>query len=481
MNKNSIIAILAALVGLMAITLMVVSSRDGRNGGYPINPPPEPIKPEPKKENVGKIWIDNNGVTNIVTETKTISDGKTNTVVEVAPVQRALERRPLEPEATKRLHDGPVIVNSVFEASGKGEHASYGKAIRGSYLYTTTVMAQSKILDKKEDKSTGKVFVKEQRKFLQSRDALSLSDLDVAIALDTLPVDEVKTWCEGACRLVGAACAIVARCFPVTAPWSTMIGFGGKMTAEAHVAAAFAALHAIDGTSARGLLGAFGVSVPENIERFANEWLAKLIKGKVKELHNVIQSIEGKSFIITYEQEKNGAPLNVDYKNEDGSPITDAEWEILRSANAFLDTNVVPDTRCRVGDTWTVWADEVQELFGCAGHGRAEGKISIERVEDQKDGTWTLKIAPATVEFRSDDGTTAGKMQVKDGNGLVDGENASVKSLHATAEGNLRSLNKKRHLLFFDFVKRLDGDSNLRFTLTAEPAKAEPAVKQVSK
>ena len=466
MNKNSIITILGILVGLMAITLVVTEFRHGRGKGG------DRTLLEPTKENIGKTLVDKSGVTNIVTKTETISDGKTNTVIEVAPVQRSVERRPLEPEATKRLHEGPVIVSSVFEASGKAEHASYGKAIRGSYLYTTTVMAQSEILEKNEAKDTGKVLVKEKRRFLQSRDTLSLSDIDVALALDTLPVGQVQQWANGICHLVSSVCTALTPMIPPAAPWLA-IGAAGTETFNVAVNATFATLHGIDGTSARGLLDAFGVKIPDNIERFANERIAKLAKEKVRGVHNAIQSIEGKSFIITYEQEKNGAPLNVDYKNEDGSPITDAEWEILRSANAFLDANVVPDTRCRVGDTWTVWADEVQELFGCAGDGRAEGKIHIERIEDQKDGTWTLKVAPATIEFRSEDGTAAGKMQVKDGNGLVDGENASVKSLHATAGGNLRTLNKKRHFMFFDFVKRLDGDSNLRFTLTAEPAKKQ--------
>ena len=462
MNKNSIIALLVVLVGLMAITLIVKDIRGSKpngGGGDGVVAPTPPSEGPKNPTKIGEI---------------TIIDGKTNEVVVTAPTVRSVERRPLEPEATKRLHEGPVIVTSVFEASGKAEHASYGKAIRGSYLYTTTVMAQSEIKEKTEDKGTGKVFVKERRQFLQARDTLSLSDVDAVLALDTLPVDQVKQWARGICHLASSICTALAPMIPPAAPWLA-IGAAGTESFNVAVNATFTKLHSIDGTSARGLLDAFGVKIPDNIERFANEWLAKLAKEKVRGVHNAIQSIEGKSFIITYEQEKNGAPLNVDYKNENGSPITEAEWEILRSANAFLDANVVPDTRCRVGSTWTVWADEVQELFGCAGDGRVEGKIQIERVDDQKDGTWTLKVEPATIEFRSEDGTAAGKMQVKDGNGLVDGENASVKSLHATADGNLRTLNKKRHFMFFDFVTRLDGDSNLRFTLTVEPEKGEIA------
>ena len=467
MNKNSIIAILGALVALMAITLFVKEIRDR---GPVINGPLS-------KKDVGKTIVDESGVTNIVVETATISDGKTNTVIEVAPVLRSVERRPLEPEATKRLHDGPVIISSVFEASGKAEHASGGKAVRGCYHYTTTVVAQSEVKEKEADEQTGLVRVVERRKFLQSRDSISsrdsnlITNVDVAIALDTLPVDQVRVWVDNTCNLVGGASAIISSVAPLTAPFMAIAG-GAAATAKATVASAFATLYKIDGVSARTMLGAFGVEIPQNLEEFANKWVSQKVKDQLSSVHNAIQSIEGKAFLITYTQNEKGLPLKVDYANEDGTPITDAEWEILRAANVFLDSNVVPDTRCRVGDAWMVWADEVQELFGAAGEGRAEGKIRVERGKDQPNGDWSLQSEPAEIQFRTSDGTAAGKMQVKDGNGLVDAKNASVKSLQATATGNLRSLNKKRHFLFFDFVKRFEGNSNLRFTLTANPADA---------
>lgn len=459
MSKNTIITVLAILVGLLTMTLIVIDFRNGRKVS----------DGKLTEKDIGKTIVDGKGVTNIVVKTESISDGKTNTVIEVAPVQRSVERRPLEPEATKRLHEGPVVISSLFEASGKAEHASYGKAVRGSYLYTTTVIAQSEVKEKEEDKETGKVRVVERRKFLQSRDSIALSDVDVAIALDTLPVDQVGTWVDNACNLVGGACAVISGVAPVTAPFMAIAG-GVAATAKATVTSAFAMLHKIDGVSARTMLGAFGVEIPQNLEEFANKWVSQKIKDQVSNVHNAIRSIEGKAFLITYTQDANGQPLNVDYTNEDGTPITDAEWEILRSANVFLDSNMVPDTRCRVGDAWMVWADEVQELFGAAGEGRAEGKIRVERVADQPNGDWTLQIEPAEIQFRTNDGTAAGKMNIKEGNGLADAKNASIKSLQATATGNLRSLNKKRHFLFFDFVKRIDGVSNLRFTLSSRPA-----------
>ena len=443
MNKNTIIAVL----GIAVIVLLAVVILKGCTGPGPGGPGP-----------IGSTNVVN-GVKNVVIETKTTIDGEVKTAVEEAPLVRSVERRPLEPEATKRLHDGPVIVSALFEASGKAEHASYGKAIRGSYLYTTTVKARSEVLEKNEDEATGKVRVVEKRTFLQARDHLALSDLDVVIALDTLPVEQVKGWVDGAVNIVGS---IVTFFNPVAAPVVA--------TVKAGVWGAFKALEQIDGVSARGMLGLFGVNIPENLEAFVNDRVSKYAGKQLRDIHVALQSIEGKAFLITYTQFANGQPLNVDFEHEDGGPITEAEWEILRSANVFLDSNAVRDTRCRVGDRWTIWADEAQELFGAAGDGRAEGEVRVERVDDQPNGTWTLRVEPSEIAFRSDDGTAAGTMQVKDGNGLVDAENASVKSLHAIAEGNLASLNKKRHAMFFDFIKRLHGDSNLRFTLTVDPA-----------
>ena len=387
-----------------------------------------------------------------------------------APTVRSVARRPLEPEATKRLHGGPVIISSLFEASGKAEHRNYGKALRGGYLYVTTVIAESEVIDKKEDKKTGEVHVKERRRFLQARDAISLSDVDAAVALDTVPVDQVKTWVDNTCVLVASACMAVSEVAPPAAPYALTVGLGTK-TVQSVVGAVFEALQGIDGASARGLLGDFGVKVPENIEVFVNEKISQWAKKKIGGVK--IQEIEGKSFLITYTQTANGQPLNVNYQQENGRPITEAEWEILRAANVFLDANAVPDARCRVGDTWTIWADEARELFGAVGEGRAEGNIRVERVADQPDGVWTLQIEPSEITFVTKDDTARGKMQVKDGNSLVDAKNASVKSLQATATGNLRSLNKKRDALFFDFVEKIEGDSNLRFTLKVDPAEGQ--------
>lgn len=175
--KSDIMKVIAiALIGAIIVAVVYVNTPRGPVETNPTPPPPPP--------------------TEKAAEEITIIDGKTNVVVVTAPTVRSVARRPLEPEATKRLHEGPVVISSLLEASGLAEHASYGKAIRGSYLYTTTVIAQSEVKEKSEDMATGKVRVVECRKFLQARDSIALSDVDVALALDTLPLDQAKVWVD---------------------------------------------------------------------------------------------------------------------------------------------------------------------------------------------------------------------------------------------------------------------------------------------
>lgn len=445
MKKNAIILLL-----LVAVAVLLVRGRKG--------PPAAPA--EYSETDVGRVIVDANGATNVVVKTETKTGDGTKTEYGLAPLVRSVERRPLEPEATKRLHGGPVVVTAVFEAGGRAEHGSYGKTIRGSYLYATTVRARSEILSKEEDPATGGIRVVEKRTFLRARDHLGLSDLDAAVDLETLPVGQVKAAVDGVVDLVGGFAMLLTQ--GAAAP--------AVAEAKAAVAAGFAALRSVDGASARGLLGAFGVEIPDELDAFVRRRLERMVGRELETVKVALHSIEGKTFVVTYAQAANGLPLNVGFEHEGGGGISDAEWEILRGANAFLDANAVPDARCRVGQGWTIWADEAQELFGAAGEGRAEGEIRVTRAEDRPDGTWTLRIEPSEISFKTDDGTTAGTMEVKGGNGLVDPGNASVKSLQATAEGNLRFLDRKRHALFFDFVKKMHGDASMRFVLSVDPA-----------
>lgn len=445
--KNALIAILAiAVAALLAVIF------------WPKGGPPIPPGAKPGDEVVYR------GVTNVVVEVVRTVDGETVKELELVPKARAVDRRPLEPEATKRLHDGPVTVSSLFEASGLAEHAQYGARTSGAYYYMTTVQAHSEVLEKPEGKD-GSIRVVEKRTFTQARDHLALSDLDVALDLSTLPVRETQRYVNGACLLVAGIAGLIPH------PIAQGVAKGALIT-QTRANAVFGTLYALDGKSVRGVLGDFGVEVPENVEEYFNKKCAEWAEKKIAPVHSALQSIEGKSYLITYRQDAAGKPLKVDFRHEAGEPISEAEWEILRSANAFLDANVVPNTQCEVGDRWTVWADDVQEVFGMAADGKADGKLRVVRDADQEDGDWTLRIEPSEITYRGTGGH--GKLEVEGGVGLVDAPKASVKSLQTTATGDLRMLNKKRHWMLFDFVKKTNGNASMRFTLAVEPAAGEP-------
>lgn len=445
--KKAILVVLAIAAVLLVIHLM------------PSEPPPTGAVPPGARK--GDVAVDPaTGETNVVVETAAVVDGEKQTALEFAPAAgRSLERHPLEPEATKRLHNGPVTVTSVLETTGTAQHGT-GVLVKGAYCYSTTVKALSEVVEK-EESPDGAIRVVERRRFLLARDHLALSDLDAVVDLSTLPLETLEEMAKGACSLVTAVSGLFGGVEPSAA----------SMAARAGVELAFRELEKIDGASARRLLGDFDVAVPENIEKYLNDRISKLASEKFASVHSAIQSIEGKAYVITYTQDAKGQPLKVDFVHEGGEGISGAEWEILRTANAFLDQNIVPDTRCEVGDSWTVWADEMQELFGLSsGQGKADGTIRVARGGDREDGDWTLVLEPSEIAYRGAKG--AGTLEVLDGTGLVDAGSASVRAIQATASGDMQMLDKNRHFLFFDFVKKTSGNASMRFTLATGPADA---------
>jgi len=393
----------------------------------------------------------------------TLIDGDPIATAKTGPAIRTDTRRTVEPEAVRRLRDGAADITSILEAKGHCSYASNGSDKRGSYVYVVTVKARSEVVEKEENSDTGEVRVLERRKFLQAEDELSLKDIDIALDLKTVPVEQIHDYGVATANAVALLAAKLGRLETVA-------------VIEATVAAIepwYRVLMACDGMSARELLSDFGIDeLPEPLEKWLNRKFTEMAKKKADDLHFAVQSIKGKSYLITYTQNAGGKPCDVQYESEDHSPISEAEWEILRQANLFLDQDLVPDASPRVGDSWEVWADEVQELFGVAGNCRAEGKIRVKRGPD-RGGDWTLLVEPATIRFRDDAGSSAGGMSLTEGRGLVDAKNAYVKTIQATATGDISKMNEERHAMFFRFVKRFRGNAALRFTLVTEPVPAE--------
>lgn len=365
-------------------------------------------------------------------------------VVKTNVVRRSLTRKPLESEATKRLADGPQIIDVVFEATGRGSWKKSGVAVSGRYCFTSVVKAQS-VIKSKEETARGNIEVTEERKFLQVQDHLSVDDTDVALAVqETLPLDTIADVIEGIGGVVGlfnpaAGGAIVA---------------GTESSRDA--------IKKVDGTSIRGLLGQFGVAIPENVEEYVNKFSTEFCDGKLENVRDIVHSIAGKSYKIVYIQNKEGAPLRVDFTNVDGSPIAEDEWEILKLANVFLDAQMIPDKRVQPGDHWDVDAEVVAGLADAvANGGTCEGKIMVERKDDMPNGDWELNFRPATIVTRADNGATAGVFKIAEGNAIGDAKNAYVKSMQMVGTGRLGKMKSKRWTIF-DIMEKIDGDCSYR-------------------
>lgn len=366
-------------------------------------------------------------------------------------IVRSLERKPLEPEATKRLADGPQTITTVFEATGKGTWKKLAGKVSGKYFLTSYVKAISTVDKVKTETARGNFEVTEIRKFVEVRDRLTMSEIDLGLALrDTLPVDTVIQAVNGIGMVLG---------FAEPGSGGLVVVFGEAVDQ---------AVRSIDGTSLRGLCGKFGVEIPTDIEKWANAMAKEFVDGKLEGVRKAIHSIEGKSYKIVYLQDKEGVTLRVDFTNVDGSPIEEDEWEILKFANVFIDAQVIPDKRAQPGDKWEVDAETIAGLVDpVAQGGKCEGKISVERKDDLPNGDWKMQFLPAKITTKSGGGATEGVFKISDGAAVGDGKNAYVKSMQLVGTGRLSNRKSSRWAIF-DVMTSISGDCDFRAIMTSD-------------
>ena len=405
---------------------------------------------------VAKLCTRGNGVDGSVPQenskvaSSAISEDSNPTTPKTEPKTRSLTRKPLEPEATKRLTDGPQVIDVTFTATGRGVWKKNGIAVSVRYCLNSVVKAQSEVRGK-EETARGNFEVTEIRKFLEVRDQLTVDETDVALAIEeTLPLDTISTVVKG----IGS---VVALFDPLSG--ATIVGGTDVALDQASN---------VDGMSLRGLLGNFGVKIPDNVEDYVKKLSTDFCNGQLENVHNKVHSIEGKSYKIVYIQNKEGAPLRVDFTNVDGSSIAEDEWEILKLANVFLDAQMIPDKRVQPGDHWDVDAEVLAGLADAvANGGTCEGKITVERKDDMPNGDWELNFRPATIVTRADNGATAGEFKISKGNAIGDAKNGYVKAMQMVGTGRLGKAKSKRYVII-DFMEKIDGDCTYRAFMTTD-------------
>lgn len=409
MNKNSIIAILGALVALMAIILMIVLSSEP-------NPPPPPPP-------IGET----NGLT-VVTNSLSLPS------VNAGDVAR-LPRK-----------DEPQGLTSIFEVTGKGTLAAAGGAGDVSFYYLMKTVATSKIEDKEEFES-GKIKVTEIRSFSEATEVMKVTNVNVRVDLSTVPVDAIAN--------TGYLIGGIASLFNPKV---------GQDIAET-VAVVRETVDSFDGADAKSafeLLKGFGIDVKRVVIEPVEEYLKELMN----DVHSHVNAVQGKSYRFIYWTDKAGEPIRVRYENIDHSPISLEEQNVLNYVNLFIDCHVLPDRTCRPGDSWTINPASIGNMFGAYADGSCSGEVWVRRGTDLRDGNWSLSMDPATITFYSKDRRPIGNVKLRGGKGIGDGRRAILRELQIDGTGKLRKKESDTYLWFYEFITKTEGDCQFRSTIS---------------
>ena len=341
----------------------------------------------------------------------------------------------------------PRVMKGEFGLTGRGEDAKWGIASTANFKYTMMVIADSDILEKKTLPG-GEIKVTEVRTFNRVQDGIVVSDADMKLALDTLPVRAFAQAVDAAATLWTSMTA--------DASGGAMILSGKKYVMEK--------LRKIDGTGARALLGSAGLApTPE-----AEAEIGKVAGAHVLKALGGIRSISGKSYRITYYQKASGVPLHVTFTCKDGSEVTDEEERmVLKRVNAFIDHNVIPDKECAPGDSWDIQAKDMQEVFDPYVEGTYSGTVRAVRKENAPNGDWKIELAPSGINVVNDNGNTNGHLDLKRGYALVDPKLVSVNDLCVAGKAKLEKLSKHHFL----FTARISGECDFQGRVVTTPKK----------
>lgn len=462
MNKNSIIAILAVLVGLMAITLMVVSSRNGGNGGAGRGPFPSPpqhtpaeTNPPPKVAPVPAAGTNSSSAPMPVGEPVAVTNTPSPQPLVTPPPQAkplpvSVERElpPVKEGDVERLprKDEPQGLTSIFEVTGKGTLAAAGGAGDVSFYYLMKTVATSKIEDKEEFNS-GKIKVTEIRAFSEATEVMKVSDVNLRVDLSTVPVDAIAN--TG--YLIGGVASL----------FDPELGLSIADT----VADFRNTIDSFNGTDAKpafDMLKKFGIDV----QRIISEPVEGYLKGLMDQVHSHVNAVKGKSYRFIYWTDKAGEPLRVRYENVDHSPISLEEQNVLNYVNLFIDCHVLPDKNCRPGASWTINPASIGNMFGAVADGACSGEVRVRRGNDLPDGNWSLSVDPATITFFSEDRRPVGNVKLCGGKGIGDGRRAILRELQIDGKGKLRKKESDTYLWFYEFITKTEGDCQFRSTIS---------------
>ena len=332
-----------------------------------------------------------------------------------------------------------------FGLTGRGEDAKWGIRSTANFKYTVMVVADSDILEKKVLPG-GEIKVTEVRKFDRVQDGIVVSDVDMKLALDTLPI-------KAFAQAIDAAVTV----------WTSMSGdpAGGALVLSGKDYV-MEKLKKIDGTGVRALLGSIGLRPAPELEAAVN----KIANAHVLKALGGIRSISGKAYKITYYQKASGMPMHVKFTYKDGSEVTDEEERVvLKRVNAFIDYNVIPNRDCTPGDTWEIKAKDIEEVFDPYVEGSYSGTVRATRKENAQNGDWEIELARSVINVVNDDGNTTGHLNLERGTAFVEPKLVSINNLFVAGKAKLEKLSRHHFL----FTAKISGECDFQARVVTTP------------
>lgn len=370
---------------------------------------------------------------------------------EATPIEES-EIAPVTPEDVERLPDNTQHLKGLVEITGRAVHAEKGHEVSANFYYVTQIDYES-LVDSRAVTPGGEIKVVEKRRYTQCNDRITLSNYDMKLALDeTLPIDQVEPYVTAVATLgFGAAGgAVVKTCVKV--------------------------LHTIDGISFKDTMSAisgfFGRQAPSKTEDWVESLVKENVDCKYAEVKKAVQEVSGKTYVVTYYQDSQGKPMRVKFEREDKSPLTENECHILRKMNVFLSCNVIPSTDIKEGDSWRVNVGDLRGVVSTfSGGNNVKGELTAVRRED-KNGLWNIELQGGRVAVLNEDtGMEDGTFEINGGKALATPGNGNLRVFEMAGSGKLRVRKTKSLFSLFDFVKRTEGDCDVRMTLTSQDAR----------
>ena len=473
MNKNSIIAMLSILVGLMAITIVIKENDwakkkdtgtvqgNAPNGGTNSNTnkteKPVPVPP-PSQYTPPSSGTISNGNSNAVSDSGIDKDRLSefnNARLSRKSRKHGKERRRVTERTVVNLPKDCVrMFENTFIVTGGCDWDGFAHKNESKFLFDALLTAKSEIEDAKILPG-GEIRIVETRTIDEAKEKLIITDASLKINLQSSPIDQIDTIAKTVAAVSTAVAGALTPIPQASAVAGSIAAGAGAVCAGIKIARQF------DGYDLSSMIG------KENMIRLQQAF----VDNKVKRIKTLLRAVEGKSYRVIYTQEP--APskkyMQVTWEHVDGTPLTYDEDFILSKANIFIDADILPDSgeEPPVGKEWEVSAEEVASMFCYDDKMTCNGSVKVTRKANRPNGDWYLEVGRnQKVAVRNIENRTTGSVTIKEGDATLDPKSPhQTKTLQVVSSGTAMEFTPQTLLWFLSYDTKRGADCQFKGVL----------------